>query len=66
MITSIDNISQRITKLKVHRNPQTTDHVITYYIPTNASEEFEVETFYTQLPCIIREIPKHKVMIIGA
>ena len=44
-------------------NPGTT--IISCYSPTNASDETDLDTFYNKLSCLVRDIPKHNVQIIG-
>ena len=44
-------------------NPHTS--VISCYSPTNVSDNQEIELFYTRLSSLIRQIPKHNVLIIG-
>ena len=43
-------------------NLQTT--VISYYSPTNVSNETDAERFYSDLSILIRQVPKHNVLII--
>ena len=38
-------------------NPSTT--IISFYSPTNASDETDRITFYDELSCLVRSIPKH-------
>ena len=63
MTDRIEKISQRITIATFHGNPCTT--IISCYSPTNTSPENEVEEFYDTLSSIVREVPKHNVLIIG-
>ena len=44
-------------------NPKVT--AISCYSPTNCSEETEVSTFYDQLSQLIKQIPKHHILLIG-
>ena len=62
-LNKIEKISQRITIATFHGNPCTT--IISCYSPTNTSPENEVEEFYDTLSSIVREVPKHNVLIIG-
>ena len=39
--------------------------VISFYSPTNISDEQDNEIFYTQFTCLTRQIPKHNFLIIG-
>ena len=39
--------------------------IISYYNPTNISEETELITFYDELSSLVRCIPKHNVLVIG-
>ena len=43
-------------------NPSKT--IISYYSPTNASDEMDLITFYYELPSLVGNIPKHNVLII--
>ena len=44
-------------------NPKAT--IISYYSPTNVSEETELVTFYEELSALVRRIPKHNLLAIG-
>ena len=44
-------------------NPHTS--VISFYSPTNVSDDQEIELFYTRLTSLTRQIPKHNVLILG-
>ena len=44
-------------------NPRAT--IISYYSPTNVSEETELVTFYNELSSLVRSIPKHMLVIGG-
>ena len=44
-------------------NPSAT--IISFYSPTNVSEETELIPFYIELSSLFRGIPKHKVLVIG-
>ena len=56
-------ITPRIMVTRFQGNPQTT--VISYYSPTNVSNETDAEIFYSDLSSLIRQVPKHNVLIIG-
>ena len=62
-LTNIETITSRIMIATFSGNPQTT--VIFCYSPTNTAEEKEVEDFYGELTSLIRQVPKHNVLIIG-
>ena len=44
-------------------NPRAT--IISWYNPTNVSEETELAAFYDELSSLVRSIPKHNVLVIG-
>ena len=44
-------------------NPRAT--IISWYSPTNFSEETELVVFYDELSSLVRSIPKHNMLIIG-
>ena len=44
-------------------NPQTT--IISCYSPTKVSNEIETEDFYTDLTAIMRQVPKHNLLLIA-
>ena len=62
-LNSIENILPRMMIATFNGNPVTT--VISCYSPTNVSDEEQVLTFYEQLSGLVRDIPKHNVLIIG-
>ena len=62
-LNNIETISSRIMIATFNGNPQTT--VICCYSPTNTAEEEEVEDFYGELTSLVRQVPKHNVLIIG-
>lgn len=62
-LNNIETISSRIMVATFNGNPQTT--VICCYSPTNSAEEEEVEDFYGELTSLVRQVPKHNVLIIG-
>ena len=44
-------------------NPSAT--IISFYSPTNISEETELIAFYEELSSLVRSIPKHNILYIG-
>ena len=44
-------------------NPRAT--IISWYSPSNVSEETDQVAFYDELSSLVRSIPKHKVLVIG-
>ena len=62
-LNKIEKISPRISIATFHGNPCTT--VIACYCPHNERPEEEVQEFYDTLSSIVREVPKHNVLIIG-
>ena len=62
-LSSIEKISTCIMTATFQGNPQTT--IITCYSPTNVSDKTETEIFYADLSSLIRQIPKHNVLIIS-
>ena len=56
-------ITPRIMIATFHGNPETT--VISCYSPTNVSDEIDTEIFYSDLSSLIRQVPKHNVLLIG-
>ena len=44
-------------------NPRAT--IISCYSPANVSEETELVIFYNELSFLVRNIPKHTVLVIG-
>ena len=63
-LNSIERIQPRIMAATFKGNPRET--IISCYSPTNVSEETELITFYDELSSIVRSIPKHNVLVIGA
>ena len=39
--------------------------IISYYSPTNISDEIETGDFYTDLTVITRQVPKHNLLLIA-
>ena len=62
-LNSVEPISERILVATFNGNPQTT--VINCYSPTNVEEVSKVEDFYNELSSIIRQIPKHNLLLVG-
>jgi len=62
-LSSIESVTPRILVANFNGNPQTS--IICCYSPTNVTEEVETERFYDELSSIIRQIPKHNVLLIG-
>ena len=62
-LNSIEKIQPRVMVTMFNSNPSTT--IISYYSPTNASDETDLDTFYKELSSLVRSIPKHNVLIIG-
>ena len=60
---SIERIQPRMMAATFNGNLKAT--IISYYSPTNVSEETELVTFYEELPSLVRSIPKHNLLIIG-
>ena len=49
--------------IQLHGKPQTT--IISYYSPTNISDEIETEDFYTDLTAITRNVYSHNLLLIA-
>ena len=62
-LNSIEKICPRIIIATFNGNPCTT--VISCYSPTNFSDETETTAFYDELSSLIRDVPKHNVLLIG-
>ena len=62
-LNKIEKAAPRIIIATFDGNPCTT--VISCYSPTNTSPEDEVQEFYDTLSSIVRDVPKHNVLIIG-
>ena len=60
---SMKTIQPRMMVATFNGNSCTT--IISYYSPTNASDETDLITFYNELSSLVRSIPKHNVLIIG-
>ena len=62
-LNKIEKISPRIIIATFHGNPCTS--VISCYSPHNISPEDDVQEFYDTLSLIVRDVPKHNILIIG-
>ncbi|XP_071942763.1 craniofacial development protein 2-like [Antedon mediterranea] len=62
-LSNIEMILPRIIIASFNGNPATT--VISCYSPTNTSLEDDVEDFYKALSSLVRNIPKHNVLVMG-
>ena len=62
-LNSIERIQPRMMAATFNGNPRAT--IISYYSPTNVSEETELVAFYNELSSLVRSIPKHNVLVIG-
>ena len=61
-LNRIEKIQPRVIIATFNGNPATM--IISCYSPTNVAEE-DVSTFYHELSSLVREVPKHKIFIIG-
>ena len=62
-LNSIERIQPRMMAATFNGNPKAT--IISWYSPTNVSEETELVTFYEELSSLVRSIPKHNQLVIG-
>ena len=62
-LNSIESIQPRMMVATFKGNPRAT--IISCYSPTNVSEETELIAFYDELSSLVRNIPKHNVLVIG-
>ena len=62
-LNSIVRIQPRMMAATFNGNPRAT--IISYYSPTNVSEETKLVTFYDELSSLVCSIPKHNVLVIG-
>ena len=62
-LNSIEKIQPRIMVATFNGNPRAT--IISWYSPTNVSEETELVAFYDELSSLVHSIPKHNVLVIG-
>ena len=60
---SIEKIQPRMMVGTFNNNPRTT--IISYYSPTNASDETDLITFFNELFSLVHSIPKCNVLIIS-
>ena len=61
-LNSIEKIQPRMMAATFNGNPRAT--IISWYSPTNVSEETELVTFYDELFSLVRSIPKHNMLVI--
>ena len=61
-LNSIERIQPKMMAATFNGNSKAT--IISYYSPTNVSEETKV-TFYKELSSLLRSIPKHNLLVIG-
>ena len=61
-LNSIEKIQPSMLAAMFNGNPKAT---IICYSPTNVSEETKLVTFYDELSCLVRGIPKHNLLVIG-
>ena len=61
-LNNIQKVSPRIIVASFQGNPCST--TISCYSPTNVSEEEQLVKFYDDLSSVMREIPKHNVLVI--
>ena len=62
-LNSIEGLKPRMMTATFNGNPRIT--IISWYSPTNVSEETELVTFYDEISSLVRSIPKHNVLVIG-
>jgi len=62
-LNSIERILPRMMIANFNGNPCTT--VISCYSPTNVSDEISVIDFYHEISSLIRNVPKHNLLIVG-
>ena len=62
-LNSIEKIQPRMMAATFNGNPRAT--ISSCYSPTNVSEETELVTFYDELSSLVRDIPKHNMLVIG-
>ena len=62
-LNGIEKIQPRMKLATFNGNPSTTN--ISYYCPTSASVEKDIETLYNELSSLVCSIIKHNVLIIG-
>ena len=62
-LLNVESISSRIMIVTFNGNPKVT--VMSCYSPRNCSEEEEAQEFYDQLTELIKQVPKHSILLIG-
>ena len=62
-LLSVESVSPRIMVAAFNGNPMST--IVSCYSPTNCSDEIEAVEFYSMLQDVIRQLPKHNVIIIA-
>ena len=62
-LNSNERIQPRMMAATFNGNPRAT--IISCYSPTNVNEETELITFYEELSSLVRNIPKHNLLVIG-
>ena len=62
-LNNIKRIQPRMMVTMFNGNSKAT--IISFYSPTNVSEETELVTFYEELSSLVRSIPKHNLLVIG-
>ena len=60
-LLNVKSVSLRMMVATFYGNPKTT--IFSCYSPTNFSDEKEVVEFYSMLQDVIRQLPKHNVII---
>ena len=62
-LPNVESISSRIMIATFNGNPKAT--VVSCYSSTNCSVEEEAQELYVQLTELIKQVPKHNVLLIG-
>ena len=62
-LNNIERMQPRMMAASFNGNPRAT--IISWYSPTNVSEETELVTFCEELSSLVRSIPKHNLLVIG-
>ena len=62
-LRNFESISSRIMIATSNGDPKVT--VVPCYSPTNCSDEEEAKEFYDQLKELIKQVPKHNILLIG-
>ena len=60
---NIEIIQPRMMAVTFNSNPRAT--IISCYSPNNVSEETKLVTFFEELISLVRNIPKHNLLVIG-